>query len=521
MRWMRLSAAASCIVAVAALIALFSGSPSGAASASTFAETPGQIDIELAFDATGSMGLSIEQAKRDGASIVARVRDVFPDTHFAVVSFRDYGNPSGDYEVLQPMTGDIAAVQAGFAKLKLASNTSPLNTPAEEYNLAFYKSYTDGAIAWRPQSRKVVVVVGDAQPHGAGMSGIAGCTDTSIDHYGLKTADVLAGMRAAQRTLLMIRQVSPKTTVSLACYEALAERAYVGGTARNGGDADLAGPIIALIQSAVAPVTLQPDIGLALGGGSAGYTATVSNPNRFALNLRSLAVTLPVGFRYRSGPSTAVLSAAAAAPATFSWPIERVLRPSQKISVHFRARAPKRPGRYAAEAMFRLQLPGGVAIPSSGRARVRVAPRLQSLVLTTSARRPLKSSGTASLQGTLRIAFRPRARTLRAGRLVARRLVLRRGMGGSLMLRVRSYRIVTFGSPTVLRLALEVKHVRGMRACSPGARGSALIVDDQRFHSSGLRRDTAVTKFGARCRIATGRWSNVGTARSTVTTTAR
>jgi hypothetical protein len=508
----KLSAVLTCLAATAAVIAFASGGSPDAALASTQDNAPGQIDVELAFDTTGSMGPSIEQAKRDGASIVARVRDVLPDTQFAVVSFRDYGNPGGEYEVLQPMTGDVAAVQTALGKLRLASNRSPLNTAAEEYNLLFQNSYTDAAIAWRPEARKVVVVVGDAQPHGAGTSGIPGCTDTSFDYHGLNTADVLAGMRAAQRTLVMIRQVSDKTSVSLGCYAAMAERAHVGGAALNGGAADLAGPIVSLIQSAVAPVTLRPDIGVALLGGRVGYTATISNPNRFALNLRSLAVMLPAG---------ALISSGASASRTVNLPIERVLRASEKATVHIRVNAPTRRGRYEAQGVFQLQLPGGHMMASSkGTASLRVTPRLRSLVVTARASRRLRS-GTVSLGGAVRIAFPPRARSLAKGRLVARRLVLRRGSGRSITLRARSYRVIGFGSPTVLRLALKVERVRGLRACSRGAVGSATIVDDQSFHATGLRRDRLVTTFGANCRIAAGRWSNVGAGRATVTATAR
>jgi hypothetical protein len=523
MRRRGLFAAPSCILATAALVALFSGSSSGGVFAANPIEPHGQIDIELAFDTTPSMRPSIQQAKRDGASIVAQVHAAFPDTRFAVVSFRDFGNASEDYEVLQPMTGDIGAVEAAFAKLRTASNSSPFNTAAEEYNLVFQKSYTDTAIDWRSQARKVVVIVGDAQPHGAATSGIAGCTDTSTDYYGLNTADVLARMRDAERTLVMIRQISAETTVSLECYEAIAERAYVGGAARNGGGVNLAAPIVALIQSAVAPVTLRPDIGVALPRGSAGYTATVTNTNPFALNLRSLAVTFPAGFRYRSGSPTAVLTSDAGARTTFSWPLERVLGPSEKASVHFRASAPKHPGRYSAEAVLSVQLPGGHGVALTGRASLRVSPRFKNLVVAARTQRPLQPSGTVSLRGALQIAFPSGAHTLREGKLLGGRFALRRGPRRSLTLRVSSYRIVAFGSPTVLRLALKVKRVRGLPGCSPDARGSAMIVDDQRFHASGLRRDTVVTAFGANCRIANGRWSNVGAGapRSTVTTTAR
>ena len=503
-----LAAALRCGIATAALIALFSGISSGGASASPVAEPAGRIDVELAFDTTPSMRSAIEQAKRDGASIITRVRDAFPEARFAVVSFRDYGNPGGDYEVLQPMTGDLGALQAAFAGLHLVRNSSRFNTDAEEYNLLFQKSYTDATVGWRSEARKMVFVLGDAEPHGAGAAGIPGCTDTSVDPYGLNTAEVLAGMRAARRTLVMIRQISEGTTAPLQCYEAMAERTYIGGAARNGGETDLARSSVALIQNALAPVTLRPDLDVALTGGSAGYTATVSNPNPFALSLHSLAVSLPAGFR-RSGSSTGVQ--------------ERVLRPFQKASIHLRARVGQRRGRYAAHAAGQLQLPGGNAIISTGDATLQVTPRLKSLIIASRAQRPLRPSGTVSLRGAVRIAFRPGTRKSRAGTLLGGRLVLGTRPGRSLTLRALSHRIVSFGSPTIVRLDLRVENVRGLRGCSPGAPGSATIVDDQRFNGHRLRRDAVAMTFGTKCRIATGRWSNVGggTGRSAVTTTAR
>jgi hypothetical protein len=520
----RISAASGCIVAAAALIALFSGATSGAARAAILIEPSAQIDVELAFDTTASMRPSIAQAKQNGASIVARVSEAFPGARFAVVSFRDYGNASGDHELLQPMTDDIDALQAAFTRLKVASNSSSFNTPAEEYNLLFWKSYKDAAINWRPEARKVVVVVGDAQPHGAGASGITGCTDTSNDHYGLRTADVLEGMRAAQRTLVMIRQVSSETTASLECYKAMAERAYVGGAARNGDDVDVSAPILALVESAVAPVTLRPDIGVALPGGTAGYTATISNPNTFTLRLRSLDVTFPAGFRYRSGSSLGGMSSDAGAGTRVRWQLERILRPGERVSSYFRTTTPKRGGRFAAQAVVRLELPGGHTIASTGNRVLRVSPALRSLVVAARARRALQPLGTVSLRGTLRIGFKPRARALTAPRLLGGRVILSNGLRRSIVFRVRSYRIAAFGSPTRVRLGLEVERVRGMSACSPRARGSAIFLDDQRFGAAGLRRDTIVTRFGANCRIATGRWSNAGNGgdqRATVTTTAR
>ena len=43
---------------------------------------------------------------------------------------------------------------------------------AEAYNLLFNKCYTDASIGWRAAARKIVVVIGDAEPHSAGAEGI-------------------------------------------------------------------------------------------------------------------------------------------------------------------------------------------------------------------------------------------------------------------------------------------------------------------------------------------------------------
>src|SRR5687768_12482743 len=102
-----------------------------------------QVDIELIFDTSGSMALSIEQAKRDGETIIAQVKRLLPDARFAVASFRDYQNPAGEYELLQPLTSDPALVQAALNKLAVRQNTTPNNVPVELHNLALRRSYAD------------------------------------------------------------------------------------------------------------------------------------------------------------------------------------------------------------------------------------------------------------------------------------------------------------------------------------------------------------------------------------------
>lgn len=210
-----------------------------------------RADIEIAIDTTLSMDPSITQAKADATAIVTGVQAVIADAQFAVVDFRDAGD-SPEYLVRQSMTSNAAAVQAAINAMSPGGG----GDFPEAYNLVYRNSYVPdlgGDIGWRPDTRKFVIVIGDASPHGAGTAGVPGCTDTSADPHGLNTATELAGMNAAERTLFMILQTSSAST-SLGCYQGLAAGAFAGGQGVPGGT-DLSAQIIALIQAAFATVS--------------------------------------------------------------------------------------------------------------------------------------------------------------------------------------------------------------------------------------------------------------------------
>ncbi len=186
------------------------------------------------------------------------------------------------------MTGDATKVDNAIDTL---TPTGGGDYP-ESYNLVFQKS-TDPATGWRAGSRKLVVVIGDAEPHGAGTDGFAGCTDHSSDTHALSTKTVLAGMRAAQRTLIMVRQAATAST-SLQCYQSLAAAGYTGGAARNGGD-NLVTVIEALIGAAVTTPTK-----------TTGTTTTTRNPNAkihfsFRTYANNVRVVPPLVGRFQLG----------------------------------------------------------------------------------------------------------------------------------------------------------------------------------------------------------------------------
>jgi len=211
-----------------------------------------RADIEIAIDTTASMGPSIAQAKADAVNIVNGVTGIGVDAQFAVVQFRDAGD-SPEYAVVQSMTSNAGDVSTAINSLAPGGG----GDFPEAYNLVFHNSYTPtiGApIGWRPGTRKFVVVIGDAQPHGdLASQGLAGCANESPDPHGFVTTTELAGMNTNERTLFMILQTSSAST-TLACYQSIASGGFSGGQGVAGGT-NLAAQIVALIQAAFANVS--------------------------------------------------------------------------------------------------------------------------------------------------------------------------------------------------------------------------------------------------------------------------
>src|SRR4051794_15080468 len=221
------------VIIAAALAALLCGAAGAARQAQP-------LDVELAIDATASMGPSIHRIQRDAAKLVTDLRARFPGARFAVVQFKDAPD-TPEYEVLQSMTSDPKLVADATTRMGPGGG----GDNPEAYNVVFRNSYADKTIGWRAASRKLVVVIGDAEPHGAGSAGFQGCLDASADPHALRTKQELVGMKVNGRTLLMVRQGST-ATVSLDCYQSLVSGAYGGGSARDAGS-DLIGSVEGLI----------------------------------------------------------------------------------------------------------------------------------------------------------------------------------------------------------------------------------------------------------------------------------
>ena len=444
--------------------------------------TTAQLDLELAFDGTASMESAIAQAKQAGVGITDGVVSLLPDTRFSVVVFRDRGNPAGEYELLQPFTSDPAAIKKAIGQIKTAFNPSPDNGPAESYNLAFRKSYGDSQMNWRPSSRKIVLVMGDAEPNGAGTEGLSGCHDHSKDPEGLSTRQELANMRAASRTLVMVREPSEEVSASLQCYQSLGAGAYVGGLAENAGG-DLVASIVELIQSAYAPLSLRPDLRTAVRAGRAGYTVTLQNPNVLPLTIASLGVTLPPGLRYIHGTSSgATRTEPAVAGQKLTWSFTKTVASNQQLRLHLDVRTPSRLGTYRSSALASVETAAGNHLAPHAASALHVKRRISAIAFGFGTARG------ATRRVTGGAAARFRAHTMSApGR---GSVVVRTRGKGSVKLRVTRLQLEKLVSPTRARFSLRVVSVHGFAGCRTGSRATL-----RAFASTFLRADNSTGSY--------------------------
>ena len=440
-----------------------------------------QLDLEIAVDGTASMASAIAQARQSGVGITAGILQLLPDTRFSVVAFRDHGNPAGEYQLVQPFTKDEELVKSAFGRIETTHNPSPDNGPAESYNLAFRNSYSDNQMGWRPNARKIVLVLGDAEPNGVGTEGIAGCHDRSHDPEGLSTRRELANMRAAHRTLIMVREHSKELSVSLQCYQSLAAGAYPGGLAEDAAQ-NLVSTIVELIEGAYAPLALQPDLQAALRKHRSGYTMKLQNPNLLPLTTKSINVQLPRGFRYVRGTTTgATGSDPLVSGRLLTWSLRNVIGSEKQLRMHFAVQTPNRLGTYRSNVSALVETAAGnrlVARTPAAILHVKGQIRTISFAFTNTA------SAGAAVVGRASARFPGGSKAL-SRRVAARGFtLLREGHGVRLKLRATRLKVDRLSDPTRAHLTLRIVGVHGLPACHVGSSVTMLL-----FNSTDLRQD--------------------------------
>jgi hypothetical protein len=485
--------------------AFITGGRSGAAAAAPPAAAPTQLDVEIAVDGTGSMSNVLAQTLSDATRTVEGVTALLPDTHFAVAVFRDFKNPAGEYELLQPMTRDRTQVEHALGRIRTSSNPTPGNGPAESYNLAFHNSYSDPAIGWRSEARKVLLVLGDAEPNGAGTAGLPGCKDQSLDPHGLSTPQELERMRATGRTLFMVREVSSFTTAGLGCYRSLAAGAFPGGTAGDGVSADLPTTIAELVQHVFTPLVLTPDVGLALPEQRTGYTIALPNPNSFPVSIDSLGLDLPTtAFRYVTRTTSGSTSSEPTrAGGTLLWSLATLLPPRQRVRLHMLVRAPRKIGTYKSTAIAHVRTANGDELAAqSFVVPLRVKSRVHAIAVHVRG----QSTNGYALRGRVSARFKPGVRHL-PGVAPARGSFLLRRQGSSLVLGAKKLRLERFGGLTRVRLTVRVLSARGT-SCGKAAQGTLLVVGSPSLRQDGSTHDFLLLKLPRHCGARAIRFNN-------------
>jgi Mg-chelatase subunit ChlD len=123
---------------------------------------PRSIDVVFAVDTTGSMGGLIEGAKRTVWSIANHIRSTDPNAELrlGLVAYRDIGDEYVTRELA--LTSDLDAV---FAELSALQAQGGGDTP-ENVDAALHAALTK--MQWRPEAKRVVFLVGDAEPASRG-----------------------------------------------------------------------------------------------------------------------------------------------------------------------------------------------------------------------------------------------------------------------------------------------------------------------------------------------------------------
>jgi Mg-chelatase subunit ChlD len=140
----------------------------GAAAQGSFQEYVGGLrqaglDVVFVIDATGSMGWLIEEVKERVRSLADWIRRLVPVTRFGVVAYRDDDDPEFLVRVL-PLTLSVAKVRGFLDRLEARGGGDIPEGVDAGLRAAIEK------VGWRPDSKRVIVIVGDAPPHPEGLA---------------------------------------------------------------------------------------------------------------------------------------------------------------------------------------------------------------------------------------------------------------------------------------------------------------------------------------------------------------
>jgi len=118
------------------------------------------LDVVFIFDATGSMTPYIEDVKKNLQEIIQEIKNAIPTSLISVIAYADYPNLNAAFltKVLD-LTDDTQLIRKFINEIYTTGN--------DDIPEALEVALADATrLSWRVISKKAVIVVGDAPPHG-------------------------------------------------------------------------------------------------------------------------------------------------------------------------------------------------------------------------------------------------------------------------------------------------------------------------------------------------------------------
>jgi hypothetical protein len=130
------------------------------------AATPAQTDVLIVFDTIGSMSSALTDAQGQVDTLIGGVTAQLPDVRFGVAEVKDYPDVYGElgdqpWTLDEPLTADTAVVESAVGNLTARGG----GDNPEAYGRALWEATNNSNVGWRPNARKLVVLVADNVPH--------------------------------------------------------------------------------------------------------------------------------------------------------------------------------------------------------------------------------------------------------------------------------------------------------------------------------------------------------------------
>jgi len=128
------------------------------------------LDLALVVDTTGSMGTHLGAIRRRLLETVDELDRAAAGLRLGVVAFKDHGREEAYVTRSLPLEADRNRFLRFLLSPRLAPGAGGGGAEAVECALR-----AANGLAWRPEARKALVLIGDRPPHGGGLDGFGGC----------------------------------------------------------------------------------------------------------------------------------------------------------------------------------------------------------------------------------------------------------------------------------------------------------------------------------------------------------